>query len=190
MFLYIANITHQRHVVNYRLDFVQEGNAALRANNTKQVILLPGEQKTIGGDLTQTQAQMIMDQLTPEGVGVEEINRLPLVKVAYVLSFGKAIPTKILHLVNEHNKNLLTKEGDIRRRQAAIAAHPLVDQQIDNLKRLDIEMIEVPPEPGEPESVGRPLDFGVHLDPSAKEADGRPAPRKQSRAERRAQKRI
>lgn len=174
MRLYISNVTSQRRVVFYRLDFVNEGNPAARANNLKNITIDAGKQITIGGDLTPEQAQMIMDQLAIYGaVGVEEINRLPRVKIPYVLSFGKEIPMRIIRMVDEHNKNLLTNEGNKRREQAAIAAHPLVDQQIDNLKRFDVEMLEVPPEPGDPEPVGKPLDFGAHIDPNAREAQGR-----------------
>jgi hypothetical protein len=173
MRLYIANVTHQKQEVYYRLDFIDEGNAALRANNVKKVMIEPGRQVTVGGDLMQEQAQLIMDQLSIYGgVGVEELSRLPASKrVAYLMSFGKEIPMRSIRMMDEHNKYLMTGEGDTRRRMAAIAAHPIVDQHIDNLKKLDVEMLEMPPEPGEPDPVGKPLDFGAHIDPSARETE-------------------
>jgi hypothetical protein len=168
-----------RQTVFYRLDFVHEGNAAQRVNNLKHIVIEPGRQVTVGGDLTLNQAQTIMDQLSPYGgVGVEELNRLPPQKIAYVMSLEKTIPARAIKIIDEHNNELLTASGDLRRRQAAIAAHPVVDQKIDGLKRLDIEMLEVPPEAGDPETVGKPLDFGVHLDPNARESNQAPPSRR------------
>jgi hypothetical protein len=183
MRLFIANVTHQRQVAFYRLDFVQEGNAALRANNVKNAPIEPGRQVTVGGDLTPEQAQLIMDQLAIYGgVGIEELSRLPNNKrVTYLMSYGKEIQMKHIKMMDEHNKYLMTGEGDTRRRMAAIAMHPLVDDKIDNLKKLDIEMLEVPPEPGDPDPLGKPLDFGAHIDPSAKEVNDRLPARRRSR---------
>jgi hypothetical protein len=184
MRLFIANVTRQRQVVNFRLDFINEGNAAQRSSGAKQITLEPGQQGTIGGDLDPNQAQLLMDQLSVYGgIGVEEINRLPKFRLAYILSYGKAIPTRIIQMVHEHNNNLLTVDGDVRRRNAAIAAHPLVEQQIDGLKRLDIEMLEVPPEAGEADPLGKPLDFGAHLERNARETN-QPPPKARKRARR------
>lgn len=186
MRLHIANVTHQTQEFFWRLDFHQEGNAALRANNVKKVVIPPGRQVTVGGDLLPEQAQLIMDQAAIYGgIGVEELPRLPNnKKVTYLLSFGKEIPMKSIRMMDEHNKYLATQEGDNRRRMAAIAMHPVVDQQIDNLKKLDVEMVEVPPEPGEPDPVGKPLDFGAHVDPTAPVLNERkaPAPRRNRRS--------
>jgi hypothetical protein len=169
MRLFIANTTHQRQEVFYRLDFVQEGSSALRANNVKKVTIDAGRQVSVGGDLIPDQAQLIMDQLSPYGgVGVDELSRLPNnKKVTYLMSFGKEIPMKLIRMMDEHNKSLLTGQGDHRRQLAAVAMHPIVTEQIDTLKKLDIEMVEVPPEPGEADPVGKPLDFGAHVDPTA-----------------------
>jgi hypothetical protein len=187
MRLYIANTTHQRQEVYYRLDFVPEGSSALRANNVKKIIIEPGRQVTVGGDLLPEQAQTIMDQLAIYGgIGVEEVSRIPNnKKVSYLMSFGKEIPMKLIRMMDEHNKWIMTGEGDERRRMAAIAAHPVIDSQIDNLKRLDIEMVEAPPEAGDPDPVGKPLDFGAHIDPTAKETKPRPPKRRSSLATRR-----
>jgi len=188
MRLFVANVTHQRCQFFYRLDFNQEGTARMRAqNDVKSVIIEPGRQVTIGGDLMPEQAQLIMDQASLYGgVGVEEIPRLDNnKKVVFLLSFGKEIPMKQIRMMDEHNKFLLTGLGDTRRRMAAIAMHPIVDQQIDSLKRLDVEMVEAPPEPGDPEPVGKPLDFGVHLDPNARvESKTKPPKARKSRRPR------
>jgi hypothetical protein len=179
MRLYVANVTRQRQTVFYRLDFIHEGNAAQRVNSLKHIVIEPGRQVTVGGDLNLAQIQTIMDQLSPYGgVGVEELNRLPPHRLVYIMAVDKVIPVRAIRLVEEHNSELLAASGDKRRREAAIAAHPIVDQQIDGLKKLDIEMLEVPPEAGDPDTVGKPLDFGVHLDKNARESN---AARPQSR---------
>lgn len=184
MRLYIANVTRQYQNVFYRLDFFIQGNAAQRSSGLKQISIAPGQQVTVGGDLTLDQAQTIMDQLSPYGgLGVEEISRIPNVKIAYLMSLDKPVPAKLIRLLDEHNRERLTGEGDERRRNAAIAAHPGVDEKIDGLKLLDIEMLEIPPGLGDPEPVGKPLDFGVHLDKNARETNAkRPSGRRGKRA--------
>lgn len=185
--LYIGNVTHQRHEVYYRLDFITQGSAAYRASMAKKVSIEPGQQIPVGGDLLPEQAQIIMDQLSIYGgLGVDELKKVPPKRITYLMSYGKAIPAKLIHMADEHNKYLMANEGDLRRRNAAIAAHPVVDNQIDNLKRFDVEMIEVPPEAGDPDPVGKPIDFGAHIDPTARETPNQPPPPPRlSRAERR-----
>jgi hypothetical protein len=179
MRLHLANVTRQRQTVFYRLDFIHEGNAAQRVNSLKHIVVEPGRQVTVGGDLTLPQVQSIMDQLSPYGgVGIEELSRLPQHKIAYLLSVDKPIPSRAIKLIDEHNSELLTYAGDKRRQDAAIATHPMVERQIDNLKRLDIEMLEVPPEAGDPDTVGKPLDFGAHLDPNARDSTRAPPARR------------
>jgi hypothetical protein len=176
MRLYAANVTHQRREFYYRRDFIAEGSSFIRQNNSRRVVIEPGRQVAIEGDLLPDQAQVIMDQMAIYGgVGVEEFNRVPLKQIVYLMSYGKEVPLKMIHMAKEHNQELLTNEGDVRRRNAAIAAHPVIDGQIDSLKKLDIEMLEVPPERGEPDPVGKTLDFGAHVDPNARRADDAPS---------------
>lgn len=175
--LFIANCTRKRQLVFYRLDFTSEGmhDPEARVRGLKQVgPIAPGQQASAGGDMHLSQIQSVMDQLSPcGGVGIEELSRLPKHEVVYVMSIGRQVPMSAIKEVHEHNLEILNYQGEASRRRAAIGVNGIVEQYIDaTINKFDVEMEQMPPEPGEPDAPGKMLKFGVHVDRKAGPSDG------------------
>lgn len=166
MRLYVANCTRQRHVIYYRLDFDRDGNFSQseRQRSLKQISVDSGRQVTVGGDLHQSQAQSIMDQLAKHGaIGIEEIKggRLPKQMIPFVMSVIGEVPAKLMKDIHSHNTEILFSQGKRRRAAAALTANKAVEQISQaNVKEFEVEMEQLPPSDGEDEPEGPALAEG------------------------------
>lgn len=133
MRLYIANPTHQNQTVFWRADVNESGvyderraKAGIRSVNIR-----PGQQVPLPEFTHKSQVQSVMDQLAKVGgVGVEELSRLPRVRIAYVMSIDKPVPKKAIDDVNGHNRGLAISTGQRNRKAAAIAVNDVVDRMV------------------------------------------------------------
>ena len=132
MRIYVANCTTQIQQINYRLDFQTSGGesplAAMRAPRRQDIP--PGRQAPIGGDLTQEQVDSIVKQISAFGaLRVGDVSRSGR-KIHLVYDIDKPVPDKIIRSVNEYSKDVLSHEGELRRKHAAIVANDIVTNAV------------------------------------------------------------
>jgi len=187
--LFIFNVTPQKQEVCYRMDFSKDGlrDMADAMRSFRKLIVESGRQAPIPGDLHPAQAQSIMDQLAPVGgVGTEELNRLPRVRIAYIMSLGRPVTRREVEKVQQHNTGVLTTEGQEIRKRAAIASNDMVAKAVaanqeENARLTGFEMSveEGPAEPGmEPAIPHKPVAEGYRIgDPAEAPSPPRPAVR-------------
>jgi hypothetical protein len=180
MKLYLANCTRQRQTIFYRLDFNNDQSTQAKVQALKQVVVEPGKQAIVGGDLPLQSIQTIMDQLKPTGgVGVEELNRLPNTTVAYLLSVDKQITARQILQVHNHNTMVLTDVGNKRKRDAALVTNQMVEKAIESQTRnFELEIEQLPPGPDEEPAPGKPIEQGFRV--TRREGESKP-PRGSSR---------
>lgn len=130
MRLYVVNITHQQRELFFRPDANGERKPA------NKVVLLPGRQVQVGGDLPNTEAaDFIINQIERlGGRSVAEKNRLPGFVVPYAMSLDRPVPAKLIHELHAHNKKQLTLKGEMTRRKAAIGVDAILSEHIDRLR--------------------------------------------------------
>lgn len=168
MKLYIANCTHQRQEVNYRLDFVEPGTGHLIIGIKKpfnKIIIESGRQVAI--DLKHTsQADAIMQQLgRVGGRTVGEKNRLPRAVVPYLMQVEKMVPAQLIEEVFNHNRGILAIDGDLRRQQAAVAAgNATVQRALEGNTIKAVKGFEVEYESADEGEGQERLEQGVRLD--------------------------
>lgn len=168
--LFIANATHQRREVFYRLDVDKSGsldpNDQRRA--PRKITVEPGRQVFIN-DLHSAQATSIIEQLARIGAtSAGDGNRFPRGRsVPYVLNVDSYVPKRLLEQAHAHNKGVLTQSGADRRKRAAVAANDVVKKHVEEsdatLKAFEVGVEEQPPEPGEERS-GKLLEEGIIIE--------------------------
>ena len=125
-YLYIANVSRQRQIVNYRLDVDRKGiyQERMRLQAPRQEILAPGKQSIVGGDLGPEQIAQIIEQLEVYGlVGQVDVpNNLHGV-AELVFNIDVPVSKHTLEVVHAHNMGMKIEEGTLRRHRAAIAAN-------------------------------------------------------------------
>lgn len=128
--LYIANVTTQFQIVNYRLDYMSDG-----ARDPRVVIpprstppIPAGRQIQLGGDMDLSQIDSVLDQLRPYGLMAQkDINRLPAgQKVTYVSNVDREVSADAIRAAHAHNTGVKIASGAIRRKQSAVAASDIV----------------------------------------------------------------
>lgn len=132
--LFIANVTRQTHIVCYRLDFDSDGNKKdtnRRFEPAKQQEVPAGRQVQIGGDFHPHQITDIVDQLSRYGlVGCVNVPRLDNRVHPLIFNIDKAVPAKLMEQVRDHNEVVQTREGQLRRKKAAVATNDIVQQEV------------------------------------------------------------
>ena len=126
--LFVANCTRQHQEIHFRLDINSEGNQEQNARfqPAKRMTIPPGRQVPLGGDLHITQVTDIIDQLRRFGlVGTVGVPRLKTM-APFVCSIDKAVPESIIRQVMDSNAGILIREGQERRKRAAVAMNETV----------------------------------------------------------------
>jgi len=181
--LYVVNATGQQRLINYRMDYTvdDQGRRTSERLVPYRTQLIPARQQMqFGGDWAPIQIEDIIQQLeaTCGAVHSHEIKHaktLGVVKLVWQLD--KPISQAILKDVVDHNVELLSGQGEIRRRQLALAADATLGQLIGaEPAKMEMEFEQVEEDPDLP---GR-LTEGLRVKHRAPDA---PLP-KRSRARR------
>lgn len=132
MKLYVVNITHQGREFFYR-PYITPGER----KPSNKVMLPPGRQVQIGGDLASMEAaDFIIKQVEVlGGRSVAEKNRLPNFVVPYAMSLDRPVPAKLIHELHAHNKKQLTLKGEMLRKKAAIGVDAILSKHIEKLNK-------------------------------------------------------
>lgn len=134
--LYVANVTPQHQVINYRLDFrvdgERDGRVVIPPKSSPPIP--PGRQMPIGGDLHPSQIQSIMEQLEPYGLIAEaEIGRMPQGrKVTFVCNIDREVSAESIRQAHAHNTGVKVQDGKERRQRAAIAASEVISKTVED----------------------------------------------------------
>jgi hypothetical protein len=133
MRLYVANVTRQEWLFNYRLDFDDTGRQ--RTMHKSQPIPA-GRQVQIGGDFDSIgQIDEIVKQLQPYGmIGVADIPRMDKrAVVQLVFNVGAPVPTEAMRKVRGGNELIYIDTGRKRREASAVAANNAIQTSVSNL---------------------------------------------------------
>lgn len=185
MKLYIANVTTQLQIVNFRLDFRPDG-----ARDDRIVIppratppIPPGRQMPVGGDLANMDAaNSIIAQLVPYGLVMQmEIGKLPRrEKITYVANVDREVSAEAIRAAHAHNTGVKIEDGALRRRRAAVAASDIVaktveEQSAQNGLNAPMTGFDVSIEQEEQSEAGeRRIEEGYRVDVSGEAAPGGP----------------
>ncbi len=129
--IHLRNCTAQHQVVTYRLDIKDEHRATLAdRRNFRRVDVKPWGTGFI--DVEKVMVQGVLDQLGRYGIQAEADvpNRLVGV-VPLIWNIAQPVDARAAQQVIEHNRSHKAKEGQDRRKKAAIAANNAVIQQLN-----------------------------------------------------------
>lgn len=133
--LYIANVTRQNHVINYRLEFTKSGEVNARQNfqPARQQQIDAGRQNQLGSDFHIKQIEDIIDQLKPFGlIGESDVPRMENRFYPYVFNIDKFVSERAMRAVRDHNAGIKFQEGVDRRAKAAVAANEVLQSTVAN----------------------------------------------------------
>lgn len=135
MKLFVANVTTQRQIVNYRIDFTPDGQRLIGVVIPPRISppIPPGQQIMLGDYDGMEPINSILRQLEPYGLVAEvDVPRLPRGKrITLVSAVGAPVKAETIRVVNDHNRMVKTTEGANRRKQAAIAMSNIVQQAVE-----------------------------------------------------------
>lgn len=191
MKLYIANVSTQIQVINYRPEYLHDGSRDSR-------LLIPfkttppipsGSQMAVGGDMSDmAMVESIVAQLTTFGmVAAKDIGRLPThQRIVYVFNVDKPVAADAIRTAHDHNRGVKIEDGRLRRQRSAIAASDtvarVVGEQAEPLPPLKAFDISVEQEEQSPNGESR-VEEGYKVAVGATDGDP-PAPRGRGRGGR------
>lgn len=141
--LYVVNATGQHRSINFRTEFTVdgEGRRTTERNRPYKTITVPARtQVPFGGDMPIAQISTVIKQLeatcgaVPD-TDIQKAKAKGVVKLVYRVD--SPVPQTILKDVVLHNLNLLTEQGEERRRRLAIGATLQLQTVQDPLGQLD-----------------------------------------------------
>lgn len=185
--LYIANCTRQNQELYYRLDLDDEGARETQFRPANKQPIAPGRQVLVGGKaFLMTQVESIIKQLSVHGmIAVMEVPRARN-KAPYVFNIEKPVPESIIRDVMDINAGVLTVDGQVRRKQAAVAVNDLVSSTINEqfaahgIPKEAKQTVDVEFEQLEQSEAGeRRIEEGYRVREGAPEKRGRGRPPKQ-----------
>ncbi len=144
MKLYIANVTRQRQIANYRMPIDSDGvfSEQLRKRGTLSETIERGRQICVANqDWHEKQAQAIIDQLSVYGIiDADKVPNNLRGPVELIYRRNMPVSVNVLEACKAHNMGVKTEEGAIRREKAAIAAHEVLSQRTgETMTNLDVE---------------------------------------------------
>jgi hypothetical protein len=132
--LYIANVSTQRQVVCYRLDYGKDGelkDVNRKFEPAKQQDIEPGRQVQIGGDFHMSQITDIVDQLGKYGlIATADVPRLDRRVHPYIYNIDRPVPRDAMEKVRANNLASLVVQGQERRKKAAVATNDIVQTTV------------------------------------------------------------
>ena len=134
--LYVANVSNQKQLIHYRLDYDKDGNVQelRRFRPASQQDIDPGRQVVLGPrGAHMTQIEDLVSQLRPFGlIGVTDVATLNTpYKVPYVFNVGAPVPSDVMRRVQAHNDKTMRQEGADRRKKAAVATNETVQHTVE-----------------------------------------------------------
>lgn len=133
MFMFVANCSRQKQIVNYRLP----ENPSPKSQEVPM-----GGQVRLGGDLTTPQFAAVVEQLSR--YGMTDVDRLSdgngmVIPLVYSRT---PIPASTMRTVMQHNADILTSMGKEIRKRAAIATAETINEHMDGLQELKMSVEE------------------------------------------------
>lgn len=130
---YIANVTAQNHVANFRLP---------EAKKPLSLTIQAGRQIEVPNCDTQPAIDAMVDQLGRYGlVNVDEVNRVGR-KITFLYSTSPIPASAILKAI-QRNKGILQQEGKDRRIKSAVAANEVMNTADTPIQELETSVEEV-----------------------------------------------
>ena len=134
--LYVANVSNQRQLIHYRLDYDSDGKVQelRRFRPASQQDIEPGRQVVLGPrGAHMTQIEDLVSQLRPFGlIGISDVATLNTTyKVPYVFNVGAPVPSDVMRRVQAHNERTMREDGANRRRKAAVATNETVQHTVE-----------------------------------------------------------
>jgi hypothetical protein len=131
--LYVANCTPQNAILYYRTRFNDDGTAKdenRRFEAARQQPIPTGRQTVFGArQMHMQQAMEIIGQLSKHGMmDAEDVKRSRNQKIPFVFNLNKPVPAEVMKAAIATNSSILTAEGQLRRKRAAVAVNDLVVQ--------------------------------------------------------------
>lgn len=163
--MYLANVTQQNQVVNYRLS---ESNKVWTQPISIGKQILVGK----GDDMAVHDIESVIAQLSPYGlISVDEL-RTTRKQVTWLYSLGRPVKADQIQAAALHNKGVLTDQGRKFREHAAIATNQAMDAAADDagLTRAGALEMSVEEESGEHPDGDKPVGEGYRLDKTAARA--------------------
>jgi hypothetical protein len=167
MKLYVANVSRFRSTFQYRpLESTRRSeNMEVRQGGVRQVTILP-KQCVALPEMDKKEIIFVVDQAKLSGaIMVEEMKRVPTQPAVFLLSIDSAIGPTVMNDLSKNNTVIKTKEGDERRRLAAVGVNNIVEQHIDQLKTVEVELEQMKPFVETDQGTeGKDLRVGLHVD--------------------------
>lgn len=131
MRFFVANPTRQHARVMYRLDVDRYGEKEMRPSVAAKSRDIPAGRQVEMGDLHPEQVKSIMGQLLRYGAFSAELAAKQRVFVPYIISEKIAVPEAVMKIVIENNATIRKREGEDRRRRAAVANNATLEKITD-----------------------------------------------------------
>jgi hypothetical protein len=184
MKLYVANVSRFRALFQYRPQpSTLTAGVEVRRGGVRQLTLLP-KQCIALPEMDQNEVMFVVDQAKLSGaLLVEDVRKAPKQPAVFLLSIDSPVGPSIMNDLHANNMVVKTREGEERRRLAAVGVNKIVETHIEQVKTVDVEMEQMAPfiDPTK-ESDGPELKEGFHV---SRDAPVAPAPQRGGRRNRR-----
>ena len=184
MKLHFANVSRFRALFQYRPQpSAPSATGEIRRGGVRQLTLLP-KQCIALPEMDQTEVMFIIDQAKIGGaLMVEDVRKGPKQPAVFLLSIDSPVGPSVMNDLHANNVVMKTREGEERRKLAAVGVNNIVERHIEQVKTVDVEMEQMAPfiDPTK-EADGPELKEGFHV---ARDAPVAPAPQRGGRRNRR-----
>jgi hypothetical protein len=172
MKLYVANVSRFRALFQYRPQpAAPMASGEVRRGGVRQLTLLPRQCIALP-EMDQSEVMFVVDQARLSGaLMVEDLRKVPKQPAVFLLSIDSPVGPSIMNDLHSNNMVVKTREGEERRKLAAVGVNRIVETHIEQVKTVDVEMEQMAPfiDPTK-EADGAELKEGFHVSRDAPKA--------------------